>query len=774
MSCYYRIKLAGVIASITLLTHVAYSAQISGEILDALTGAPIQNAEIILKPGDRHTVSDIHGHFSIMRLDPGEFSIAVSARGYADSGVTNCVIRPRDPGMTFFKIPLNPMTYEAEITVTAKPIEVRFKDIMATEIPAELFKDAPGAMEDPAKKVQTLPGVVSESDFLSILYVRGGGADETMLFLDRGYLLNPYHLGGAFSVYFEELVDTVEFYTGGFPARYGNALSGILDVTYRSGDRQGFHGWMDISPISGKIVFEGPIEKGSSSFLVGARRSYWDFAVDLFGLDEDVAAPYFGDIIGKYTYFGSARRVSFEILYGQDGLQRFNLKESMENPDADPGSFFFLNKSRLFNLTWQEWLGPELSVIGTLAYSHSGTRADLTGTEPLNVDADIDFQMADIEIDKESESFLFCGGVQTGWATISIDSFLTDYRSQIDGSRQTGNENSEKTDIVFETPFRFQALWGQAEWSPEWERTFQVTVGARADRWDPTDEITVSPRVQLLASLTQSLRIRSAWGVFYQFPYNVIQTAPDFGNPDLRSQRAMHSILGLEGDVSQFLKLRIEGYYKRYDRSIVNHDSAEAALDAAADGRAFVNDGTGFAYGGEFFCQLFPWRMLDGWLTYGYGLTKVYNPLHEINSKSYYPLQDQKHTAHLVTNLRLFKNWTISTRLTYSSGRPETEVKDWDLQFDKDPPHYLIWVAQYGSLNANRLEPYFRMDVRTQYARQFSKGIVVISLDILNVTNQKNLYVYSYNSGDPPQTKPEKEPINNLPILPVLGVSYRF
>ncbi len=750
------------------------AAQISGEVIDAYTGAPIQNAEVTLKPGDHHVMTDIRGSFTIYRIEPQEYRLMVNAEGYSGASIDRFVVKPRDPSFRFFKIPLTPLAYDVEITVSAKPIEIRFKDVMATEIPAELFKDAPGAMEDPAKKVQTLPGVVGESDFLSILYVRGGSSDETMLFLDRGYLLNPYHLGGAFSVYFEELVDTVEFYTGGFPSRYGNALSGILDVTYRSGDRQTHHGWADISPISAKFVLEGPITKGTSSYLIGARRSYWDFAADLFNLDDDIAAPYFGDIIGKYTFFGSTRHVSFESLYGQDGLQRFDLKESAENPKADPGSFYFLNKSRLFNLTWREWINPNLSFIGTLAYSHSSTRADLTGTEPLNADADIDFEMADIEVDHATESFIFAGGIQAGWATISIDSFLTDYRSQIDGSRQTGNENTDKTDIVFDTPFQFQSVWVQSEWSPEVERVFQITAGARADRWDPTGEITVAPRCQFLAGLTPHIRMRGAWGVFYQFPYNVIQTAPGFGNPDLRSQRALHSILGLEGDVSQFVKVRIEGYYKSYDRSIVNYDSAESALAAASEGRAFVNEGSGFAYGGELFCQVFPWKMLDGWFTYGYGLTRVFNPLHEINPKWYYPLQDQKHTAHLVTNLRLLKHWTLSTRFTYSSGRPETAVQDWDLQLDRDPPHYMIWVAEYGSLNARRLEPYFRMDFRIQYAKRLSHGDLALSLDVLNATNRKNLYVYSYNSGNPPIEKPTKERVNNLPILPVFSISYRF
>ncbi len=771
-----RVKRGILLATLLFVFQVSVTsaAWIRGTVIDAITGAPVQGAEVRLFPSDIAFTTGNKGRFLFRKIGFGRYSLDVKAAGYQPAGLEKIDIRKNDTGVHTYRIALQRIIYEAKITVKADTLEMRFKDIMETEIPAELLKDEPGALEDPVKKVQTLPGVVGESDFLSLLYVRGGSANETMLFLDRSYLLNPYHLGGAFTVYFEDLIDKVEFYTGGFPARYGNALSGVLDITYRSGDRKRLSGMTDFSPISAKLRFEGPLNNGKSSFLIAARRSYWDFAVKLLNKSDDIAAPYFGDVFGKYTYFGDSRRISFEALYGEDGIQRFELDESLENPKADPGTFYFLNKNKMVNTTWEEWLGPEWSATGTLAFSRSATTADLTGTEPLFANAVINFMMTDIAVDHTTDVWRLSGGIQAGWAELKLDSFLTDYRSTIDGARKMGNENLDKTDLDFDKPFQFQGLWSEAQWAPNWDRLMQVSLGMRADRWADTNEITWAPRLNLLMGLTDRIRLIGGAGIFYQFPYNMLQTAEGYGNPDLKSERAKHLILGFEGDVSSFLKLRIEGFYKWYDRSIVNHDTPEKAYQAALEGKSFVNEGKGFAYGGELFCQLFPWKIFDGWFTYSYTLVKVHNPLNIENPQWYYPLQDQRHTLHLILDVHPFRNWIISGRLSYYTGRPDTEITDWSLQLDKDPPHYPIWVAQYGSLNAARMPSYFRLDFRVQWMKRFSKGLLAIHLDLMNATNRKNLYVNSYDSGNPPKIKPERDAVYNLPLLPIIGVIYRF
>ena len=782
--CYYKsnggVIMGGrnefyVFAVLILTGCTALAAGISGVVVDALTGMPIHHAAVTMNPGDERTITDDNGSFRFRSVIPGRYVLEVTAAGYTSVIMKHIDIRK---GMTqdrSYRIELNPFVYETEITVTAESRELRFKDVMVTQLPAELLEDAPGGLDDTVRKVQTLPGVTIENDFSAVMYVRGGSSDETMLFLDHGYLLNPYHLGGAFTVYFEDLVDSVEFYTGGFPARYGNALSGILDVQYRSGNRRENAFLAEAGLISSKFRAEGPIIKDKLCFLVAGRRTYWEHLIDMVGDDDDdIAAPYFGDVLGKISFFDSHRTVSLEMLYGEDGIKRFELDEPMEHPDADPGTFYYLNTLRLGNLTWEEWVNPRLHVNAGLSYTRSSSTADLTGTEPIFADAIIDFMMVDFQTAYERLRTRFSGGVQAGWADITLDSFLTDYRYSIPGARKTGNENIPKTDVDFNQKFRFQSLWSEFEYAPGGPRSVQMSLGCRMDRWGSSGDVTWSPRFNMTAGLTKHWRVRAAAGLFCQFPYDVLQTAPNFGNEDLESERAMHYITGLEGDLSSVLKLRVEMFYKDYDKLIVNHDTLEAAEAAAVSGKSFVNEGSGYASGFEVFCQLFPWRTLDGWLTYSYGVSRRYNPLHLENSKWYYPLQDQRHSAHLIANYRPFKNWTFSARVSYGSGKPETAVNDWELERDNDPPYYPIWVATYGELNADRLESYFRLDLKARWRHVFPDSELTAALELINATNQKNIYTYGYDSGDPPRHKPDKENVYNLPFLPVLSVTYTF
>src|SRR5256885_11806893 len=82
----------------------------------------------------------------------------------------------------------------------------------------------PGSLEDVARAVQSMPGVVGDPGLLATFFVRGGEADETVFYLDGVPLRNAFHLGGFASVFNPELIDNVELYAGAQPARYRSSL----------------------------------------------------------------------------------------------------------------------------------------------------------------------------------------------------------------------------------------------------------------------------------------------------------------------------------------------------------------------------------------------------------------------------------------------------------------------------------------------------------------------------------------------------------------------
>ena len=91
---------------------------------------------------------------------------------------------------------------------------------------------------DIIKKLQLLPGVAAGNELMNGLYVHGGDGNDNLFLLDGVPLYNISHFGGFFSSFNTDLIDNLDFYKSGFPARYGGRLSSVVDVETREGDMQ--------------------------------------------------------------------------------------------------------------------------------------------------------------------------------------------------------------------------------------------------------------------------------------------------------------------------------------------------------------------------------------------------------------------------------------------------------------------------------------------------------------------------------------------------------
>ncbi|NCX95886.1 MAG: Plug domain-containing protein, partial [Chitinophagia bacterium] len=146
------------------------------------------------------------------------------------------------------------------------------------------------------------------------LYIRGGSPAQTGIYLDGVTIYNPFHSIGLFSVFETEAVRSVDVYTAGFGAQYGNRTSAIVDVHYKDGNKNNISGVASVSPIMARGLLEGPIlaKKESNAgitFLVTAKTSYLDQTSKSiysgFGETFKNGLPYsFTDAYGKITFNG--------------------------------------------------------------------------------------------------------------------------------------------------------------------------------------------------------------------------------------------------------------------------------------------------------------------------------------------------------------------------------------------------------------------------------------------------------------------------------------
>ena len=174
---------------------------------------------------------------------------------------------------------------------------------------------------DIIKVLQLLPGIQQAGDGSTLFTVRGGNVDQNLILLDEAVVYNPSHVAGFFSVFNGDAIKDFEIYKGGIPANYGGRLSSVLDVRMKDGNSKQYGVSGGIGILSSRLTFEGPIQKGKSSFMISGRRSYFDLFFPLSTSIPSGASAYFYDLNVKLNYEFSAKdRLYLSGYFGRDAL----------------------------------------------------------------------------------------------------------------------------------------------------------------------------------------------------------------------------------------------------------------------------------------------------------------------------------------------------------------------------------------------------------------------------------------------------------------------
>lgn len=180
---------------------------------------------------------------------------------------------------------------------------------------------------DVLKSIQKLPGVQSGTEGSAGIFVRGGDYDQNYITLDGSAIYNAEHMRGYVGAINPDMVQSINFYRGAFPARYGSRLSSVIDVGIKEGDYNRYHGLLSLGTLSSRIQVEGPIWKGHTSFNVAARLSYFDLiakpVLKHFYDRPEALQPYsnmrYYDITAKVVHrFNDRNRLSAVFYYGED------------------------------------------------------------------------------------------------------------------------------------------------------------------------------------------------------------------------------------------------------------------------------------------------------------------------------------------------------------------------------------------------------------------------------------------------------------------------
>lgn len=241
------------------------TARVKGVLLDEFNN-PIEN--VTVKTNQTGTVSDATGFYLIEIPANQEVSIVFSHISFKNS-VVKVNLKPNED------FELNPVMSSSveqigEVIVTSAS-KKRIEGI--TTIDPIIIRKIPGANAGVENIIKTLPGVYSNNELSTSYAVRGGNYDENLVYVNEIEVYRPFLIRSGqqegLSFTNTEMVQNVDFSAGGFQSKYGDKMSSVLDITYRTPKR--FKAGLEASLLGGSLTVEGVSKNTKWSNITGFR-----------------------------------------------------------------------------------------------------------------------------------------------------------------------------------------------------------------------------------------------------------------------------------------------------------------------------------------------------------------------------------------------------------------------------------------------------------------------------------------------------------------------
>lgn len=264
-----------------------YLQNVKGTLRDQETRQPIPGAVLIFTGQEREytTFSDAGGNFRVT-IPPGRWNILISHLGYSPKILQNITVSTGKE--VILEIPLDAKVFETQEVQVSAGTRSWLTPSSGSSVRTLQSQDATrfaGGYYDPLRMVANFAGITSgNSDESNEIVIRGNSPRGMLWRLEGLEIPNPNHLsggvgnnGGAYSMISTDVLADFDFYSGAFPAEYGNALSGVMDLRLRKGNTDKYEYAIQLSVVGAEAAVEGPVGKtGDNSFLFNMRYANFD------------------------------------------------------------------------------------------------------------------------------------------------------------------------------------------------------------------------------------------------------------------------------------------------------------------------------------------------------------------------------------------------------------------------------------------------------------------------------------------------------------------
>lgn len=770
---------------------------IRGIVLDKQSSAPLIGATVTVVNETKQlsVITNQQGYFRIEHVKLGRNDLSVSYIGYHTLLLSNILISSAKETYLTLEMEEKVSTLD-EVVVSASSRKDQVKNEMAT-ISARTFtieetERYAGGIGDVARMAANFAGVTTISDQQNDIVIRGNSSMSLLWRMNGVDIPNPNHFsnaggtGGGISALNNNVLANSDFYTSAFPAQYGNAISGVFDLRMRNGNDQK-HEFLTQMAFNGfEVGAEGPIYHRNDSivnpsYLINYRYSTIDLVDKVVPLEQlglnDV--PQYQDLSFRFNVPVNSRQVL--SLWGIGGKSSLNVEENVDDPDSWANKNYgeneqFISDFGVVALNYKYFINPKIFLQSNL-YS--------TGTQISSLEDTFTIANPNPFLTQEFNNY-----EQTNAANIDINYKINSRNTVVMGGtmKQTRYYYKDKQFQSIESKYRtygmldinFFQTKSYIQWKHNVNQSLELVSGLNSLYFDENQQFSVEPRLGARYSPDEKQSFNLGMGLdnfiaplaVYAMQVELTEGSLYKPNENLKFLKSIQWVAGYDRLLGPKLRMKTEVYYQYQYKVPVSVSIPEYSLlnvfsgyDAPNVPDSLINKGTGQNYGFEL--------TLEKFLSNGYYFLFT-TSLFRSDYKGYDKITrntafDSRYILNLLAGkefkARKYNTWNIDLKGMIGGTRryvPFKTVLSTNGIYKKE----YDWSRAYQDQLPG---PLFRINLRVSYTWNRPAYNLQMAVDIMNVTNHKNIFFRTYD-----EKTGEIITIYQFPFFPVVLIRAMF
>ncbi|KLT68899.1 TonB-dependent receptor [Flavobacterium sp. ABG] len=750
----------------------AQTGAVKGKVIDKQSEKPLVGVLVTLVGNESiEAVTDSNGNFKLLNIPIGRQNLTISFTGYENTSVSDLdVTTGKDNLLTISMI--EKFNALDEIVVTSGSSKAKAINKMALvstkQFTTEEVNRYAGGRSDVARLVSNFAGVSTGDDSRNDIVVRGNSPSGMLWRIEGMPVPSPNHFstlgttGGPISALNPNLLANSDFLTSAFPAEYGNAISGVFDLSFRKGNPDDYEYMISAGAYPGvEFMAEGPLGKKGGSFVAAARYGF----VGVLGLAGTDAQPNYRDIsfnvdlgkskIGNFSVFG---------IYGTSDIKFLGSKIDKEDPfaaqDEDAfvkSGFASIGVKHNLEIGTRSYLK---TIIGASNAENSYRNDRYYGFQTPN---ETKLSFTDIKNSENRITFstLFNSKINkkiTFRAGLLFEHYTLDAK-MASRDRQQDSDGDGYPDFVQVVDnngsYNIMQPFAQGQFRLTEKLTFNA--GVHGQYFSINKEFVLEPRTALSYAVNPKNTISFGFGIHHQsvpvpvlFLNEFVDGNPLQTNKNLDLVESKHYVLGYDVRLAKKWRGKVEVYYQDINKAAVqSFPSSYSSLTEGADfgysidKTSLISKGKGYNQGIEFTVEKFFSEGYYALFTTSFFESK-YKGSDGIDRNSPF---NNGYVINLLggKEFRIGKEkknvFSIDTKFTTAGGRYYTPV---DLAASNDAGYE---IRDDANAFSKQYDPYLRLDIKfgIKFNSKKKKRFHQFYIDFQNVTNHTNIFTKEYN-----------------------------